>query len=52
MVELRLLAAEDQVEALSDALMELQALSVSVEDADADTLAERSEERRGGKECA
>ena len=42
MVELRLLAAEDQVEALSDALMELQALSVSVEDADANTLAEQA----------
>lgn len=41
MVELLLLAAESQVERLSDALvMELEALSVSVEDADADTAAE------------
>ncbi len=37
MHELTLLATEDQVELLSDALMELDALSVSVEDADADT---------------
>lgn len=41
MVELLLLAPEGQVERLSDALvMELDALSVSVEDADADTPAE------------
>lgn len=41
MVELLLMAAESQVERLSDALvMELGALSVSVEDADADTPAE------------
>ncbi|MBA3590570.1 50S ribosomal protein L11 methyltransferase [Methylibium sp.] len=41
MVELLLLAQESQVERLSDALvMELDALSVSVEDADADTPAE------------
>ena len=42
MVELVLLAAEAQVEAASDALMELDALSVSVEDADADTPAEQA----------
>jgi ribosomal protein L11 methyltransferase len=35
--ELTLLAKEAEVEALSDALMEIDALSVSVEDADADT---------------
>ncbi len=41
MVELLLLAPEDSVEAVSDALsFELGALSVSVEDADADTGAE------------
>lgn len=37
MHELTLLSTEAQVELLSDALMELDALSVSVEDADADT---------------
>ena len=42
MFELRLLAPEDRVEALSDALDALDALSVSVEDADADTAAERA----------
>jgi ribosomal protein L11 methyltransferase len=43
MVELLLLAPEDLVEAASDALMgELGALSVSVEDADADTDSERA----------
>ncbi|WP_337877601.1 50S ribosomal protein L11 methyltransferase [Caldimonas sp.] len=42
MVELILLAAEDDVETVSDALMELDALSVSVEDADADTASERA----------
>lgn len=42
MVELRLIAAEDEVEALSDTLMDLDALSVSVEDADADTEAEQA----------
>jgi ribosomal protein L11 methyltransferase len=35
--ELTLLAKEAEVEVLSDALMEIEALSVSVEDADADT---------------
>lgn len=35
--ELTLLAKEAEVETLSDALMEIEALSVSVEDADADT---------------
>jgi len=35
--ELTLLAREAEVETLSDALMEIEALSVSVEDADADT---------------
>ncbi len=35
--ELTLLAKEAEVEILSDALMEIEALSVSVEDADADT---------------
>ena len=41
MVELQLLASHDRVEPVSDALMqELGALSVSVEDADADTAAE------------
>jgi ribosomal protein L11 methyltransferase len=42
MFELRLLAPEDRVEALSDALDALDALSVSVEDADAQTDAERA----------
>lgn len=37
MHELTLLATEAQVDILTDALMELEALSVSVEDADADT---------------
>jgi ribosomal protein L11 methyltransferase len=42
MVELLLLAAEDEVERVSDALMELDALSVSVEDADAGTADEQA----------
>jgi ribosomal protein L11 methyltransferase len=43
MVELLLLAPEESVEWVSDALMdELEALSVSVEDADAQTQAERA----------
>jgi len=43
MIELLLLVPEDLVESVSDALMdELDALSVSVEDADADTDAERA----------
>jgi ribosomal protein L11 methyltransferase len=42
MFELRLLCAEDQVESVSDALEALDALSVSVEDADAHTEAERA----------
>lgn len=43
MVELLLLVPEDLVEPVSDALMdELEALSVSVEDADADTASERA----------
>ena len=42
MFELRLICPEDRVEPLSDALEALQALSVSVEDADADTDAERA----------
>ncbi|MBT0569364.1 50S ribosomal protein L11 methyltransferase [Curvibacter sp. CHRR-16] len=42
MFELRLLAPEDKVELLSDALDELDALSVSVEDADAQTDAEKA----------
>ena len=43
MVELQLLVPQDRVEAVSDALIdELAALSVSVEDADADTSAERA----------
>ena len=43
MFELLLLAPQDKVELVSDALMdELDALSVSVEDADADTDAERA----------
>ncbi len=43
MVELLLLVPEDRVDPVSDALMdEFAALSVSVEDADADTLAERA----------
>ncbi|WP_298014115.1 50S ribosomal protein L11 methyltransferase [uncultured Aquabacterium sp.] len=37
MFELTLLAKEAEVDTLSDALMEVEALSVSVEDADADT---------------
>ena len=42
MFELRLVAPEDRVETLCDALDALQALSVSVEDADANTAAERA----------
>jgi len=42
MFELRLLASEDRVEALSEALEALDALSVSVEDADAQTPAEQA----------
>jgi ribosomal protein L11 methyltransferase len=43
MFELRLHVPQDRVEAVSDALMdELEALSVSVEDADADTAAEQA----------
>lgn len=42
MVELRLLAPEDRVELLSEALEALDALSVSVEDADAQTPAEQA----------
>jgi ribosomal protein L11 methyltransferase len=42
MFELRLLAPEDRVEMLSDALEALDALSVSVEDADAQTPAEQA----------
>jgi ribosomal protein L11 methyltransferase len=42
MHELTLLATEALVESLTDALMELDALSVSVEDADADTPAEEA----------
>ncbi|KNZ31054.1 MAG: ribosomal protein L11 methyltransferase [Methylibium sp. NZG] len=43
MVELILLAPQDSVESVSDALMdELDALSVSIEDADADTANERA----------
>jgi len=40
--ELRLLCPEDRVDILSEALEALEALSVSVEDADADTGAERA----------
>lgn len=42
MFELVLLAREEQVESVSDALMELEALSISVEDADADTPSEQA----------
>jgi ribosomal protein L11 methyltransferase len=42
MVELRLLCPEDRVEPVSDALEALSALSVSVEDADEGTQAERA----------
>ena len=42
MHELVLLSTEDQVEALSEALMDLDALAVSVEDADADTPSEQA----------
>ncbi|WP_332813717.1 50S ribosomal protein L11 methyltransferase [Ramlibacter sp.] len=42
MFELRLLCGESQVEAVSDALEALDALSVSVEDADAQTDAEQA----------
>lgn len=42
MFELRLLAPEDRVETLSEALEALDALSVSVEDADAQTDAEQA----------
>ncbi len=40
--ELVLVCREDDVEVVSDALMEIDALAVSVEDADADTDAERA----------
>ncbi|MET3495735.1 50S ribosomal protein L11 methyltransferase [Variovorax boronicumulans] len=42
MFELRLMAPEDRIETLSDALDALDALSVSVEDADAQTDAEQA----------
>ena len=42
MFELRLLAPEEAVDAISDALEALEALSVSVEDADAETPAEQA----------
>jgi ribosomal protein L11 methyltransferase len=42
MFELRLLVGEDQVESVSEALEALDALSVSVEDADAHTAAEQA----------
>lgn len=42
MFELRLMCPQERVEALSDALQELQALSVAVEDADAGTAAENA----------
>src|SRR3954466_1663324 len=42
MFELRLMCPEDRVEALSEALDALDALSVSVEDADAQTDAEQA----------
>ena len=42
MFELGLTCPEDRVEALSDALEALEALSVSVEDADAQTDAEQA----------
>ena len=42
MVELSLFCPQDRVEVLSDALDALDALSVSVEDADADTDAEQA----------
>ncbi len=42
MFELRLICPEERVEPLSEALEALEALSVSVEDADADTDAERA----------
>lgn len=42
MFELRLICPEERVEAITDALQALDALSVSVEDADADTQAERA----------
>lgn len=40
--ELALMCSEEEVEMVSDALMELDALAVSVEDADADTEAEKA----------
>jgi ribosomal protein L11 methyltransferase len=42
MFELRLVCPEERVEAISDALQALDALSVSVEDADAETAGERA----------
>jgi len=42
MFELRLLAPEERIEILSDALEALEALSTSVEDADAQTEAEQA----------
>ncbi|MDY0743261.1 50S ribosomal protein L11 methyltransferase [Paucibacter sp. R3-3] len=42
MHELLLICSEDDVEIVSDALMEVEALAVSVEDADADTDAEKA----------
>ena len=40
--ELILICREDDVETVSDALMEVESLAVSVEDADADTDAEQA----------
>ncbi len=40
--ELVLICREEDVETVSDALMEVDSLAVSVEDADADTPAERA----------
>ena len=42
MYELRLICPEERVEQISDALEALEALSVSVEDADAQTDAEQA----------
>ena len=45
MFELRLLAPEDRIELLGEVLEALDALSVSVEDADAQTDAEQADRK-------
>ena len=49
MFELRLMCPQERVEPVCDALEALDALSVSVEDADAQTDAEQAQGGRGGE---